>query len=268
MRQHSSRSPMPARLESRVGMPLSAEANSVAGTVIGITGREGGAYIDLNARGADQYFIFSDGFTVDGEGNATFAGDLGAISGTFDIVRGGRWENQEVSPTRGIRLDTSVTRPITWQYYIDMAATGSDLILRFPGLEITADGNATFDGELVGATGTFSGDVTSGATIAASIFTSTNAQFSGGISADSVFCDNAGAGVTLDGTGLTGLGTEVNVGSLGSVVAGSFFTSGFGTPIELSGARPTISGSRGGNAALASLLSAFNGSLWTDSTTA
>lgn len=63
--------------------------------------------------------------------------------------------------------------------YFDINAQGTDPILSHPGLVITADGDASFAGDLSAATGTFGGTVTAGGTIAASNFTATTAFFQG-----------------------------------------------------------------------------------------
>lgn len=270
MRQHSSRSPMPARLESRVGMPLSAEANTVAGTVIGITGREGAAYINLNARGPDEYFIFSDGFTVDGEGNADFAGDIGAISGTFDVVIGGRWDSASSNPLRGIRLDSSVTKPGTWNDYIDFAATGSNPMIVLGGLTVLANGTAEFSGSLNAATGTFAGSLSaatgtfSGALSAASgtfagtvqseTFTAAQATFSGDVVADA-FRGGTAALASVANISFSGTSCSIDATSIG------FYGN---APQSIR----TVTGAKGGNAALTSLCAQLEAAgLIVDSTT-
>lgn len=68
--------------------------------------------------------------------------------------------------------------------YFDINAQGSDPILSHPGLVITADGDASFAGDLSAATGTFSGTVTAAAIIAASSFTAANPVFTGDIVLD------------------------------------------------------------------------------------
>lgn len=262
------RSPLPKLPTTGLNVPPSQVARETEALRTALSGRQDVAYINLNARGADQFFIFSAGFTVDGDGNASFTGDVSALSGTFEIVRGGRWDNLETNPTRGIRLDSSVAKPGTWADYIDFAATGTQVMVKLGGLEVRANGSAEFSGELSAATGSFAGDVTSSATVAAELFTATNAQFTGGISAESYNVDSGAAIFTLDGTGLSCIGGDITAGALGSVSAGEIVVLNGGGSITLTGPKPTVTGSRGGNAALASLLTALDGiGLLTDSST-
>lgn len=271
-RQHQSRSPMPARLESRVGMPLSAEAQSVAGTVIGLTGREGSAYINLNARGPDEYFIFSDGFTVDGDGNADFAGDIGAISGTFDVVIGGRWDSASTNPLRGIRLDSSVTKPGTWTDYIDFAATGSSPMIVLGGLVVLANGSAEFSGSLDAATGTFAGTlsaaggtftgtVTASAVVAAGSFTAAEAFFDGLVAADS-FHGTVGSLISVANLSFSGTSATLDATTINLSATNVGFYGNSAGPIR------TVTGAKGGNAALTSLCAQLEAAgLIVDSTT-
>ena len=83
---------------------------------------------------------------------------LSAISASMGTIFAGTLNNLETTPTMGIRLDSSSTKPASWTSYIDFAASGSDPIFKFPGIEITTT-QATFSGALSAATGSFSGEL-------------------------------------------------------------------------------------------------------------
>lgn len=267
------RSPLPKLPTTGLNVPPSQVARETEALRTALSGRQDVAYINLNARGADQFFIFSAGFTVDGDGNASFTGDVSALSGTFEIVRGGRWDNLATNPTRGIRLDSSVAKPGTWANYIDFAATGTQVMVKLGGLEVRANGSAEFSGELSAATGSFAGDVTSSATVAAELFTAPTATFTGTVVSPSF--QTGGPEITYVSVGSFGVNNALSPSSSWalSTGGGGGYNARFDTGVEASGFQLSsgsinITGSRGGNAALASLLTALASiGLITDSTT-
>lgn len=143
----------------------------------------------------------------------------------------------ESVPTRGIRLNPATARPASWTEYIDMCATGSDPLLQFPAVTIRANGTADFRGSfaLVGG-----GIIASDADM---VLEATDNVLIQSTSGGSMTIGNGTGPVTING-GSDG----VRVGALGTQVG--FFGANGST-------RPVVTGSRGGNAALASLLNAL-----------
>lgn len=163
--------------------------------------------------------------------------------------------------------------------FLDFTAAGNDPFLKHPALELQADGDATFSGALSAASGTFAG------TVSGTSFTGATATFTGSVRVrgggayDSVKIDTdeieiwnsglerglslqatAGTGIVNGGTGGLTLesAADVLIQSLGgtailahdpAAAAGFYGSAG--------AAQQTVTGSRGGNAALASLLTAL-----------
>jgi hypothetical protein len=178
--------------------------------------------------------------------------------------------------TAGVLQNAAGTR------FIDLDASGSDPFIQHDNFELLADGTATFSGDLSAASGTFSG------TVASSSFTASTATFSGLIFAgagavemgDAVvgggyisILNNAGTstfgGLQAYGTGGPGSADTLRLFAHTAATAGLLIDAddiGFfgATPIS----QPDVTGSRGGNAALASLLTALEDlGLITDSST-
>lgn len=164
--------------------------------------------------------------------------------------------------------------------YLDLNATGTDPIFYSSKFQILASGSATFSGTVAstsftGSSATFNGDVSIGAPSATGATLSITGEVTPPVPGPSVQL-TATLAVSSDNDTLTVSGvTTLAVSALsttGTATVGGNLAHGgtnagfFGaTP----GAKPTASGSRGGNAALASLLTGLSGlGLITDSTTA
>lgn len=109
--------------------------------------------------------------------------ELSAITADVGTLNAGIIQNNVTpAPTAGIRLDSSSSIGAGWNTYLDLAATGSDPVLYHTTFTLSADGTAVFSGALSAASGSFSGTVSSGATIAAESFTGGNLVITGDIS--------------------------------------------------------------------------------------
>jgi hypothetical protein len=185
---------------------------------------------------------------------------LSAIYADLGTITAGYIKNS--GNTAAIRVSGSATLPST--NYIDFTATGNNPWLKTTALELQADGDATFSG-------TVSGDS----------FTGTNAIFSGSvktntgggsaftsISGSAVTCTNliAGEDIQMRLGGTVGEIRITNGGSTTQVIDFDRTKIGFLNTAAVS--KQTVTGSRGGNAALASVLTALaNFGLITDSST-
>lgn len=88
-------------------------------------------YINLDAVGS-QPFINSEKFYITAAGNAYFAGELVAASGTFGIITSGYLQGL-TDPTHN---------------FIDLSAAGSSPFIKHPSMELRADGSASFAGAI------------------------------------------------------------------------------------------------------------------------
>ncbi len=74
---------------------------------------------------------------------------LSSISVNVGTVWAGLINNQSSSPVAGMRLDSSPTKPATWQRYIDLSASGTDYFLYGSSdFWVKANGDAYFGGTL------------------------------------------------------------------------------------------------------------------------
>jgi len=80
-------------------------------------------------------------------------GFLSAIAADVGTLTTGRLQN--TANTAGVLL--SGTPPSAWESYLRLSATGTQSFLRHPGLDLRANGDAIFSGDLSAAKGTFSG---------------------------------------------------------------------------------------------------------------
>ena len=85
---------------------------------------------------------------------------LAAIVADIGIITAGRLDNASSSPTAGIRLTSSYSKPGTWTRYVDFAATSSSPVFKHEAMSLNADGSADFSG-----------------TVSSSSFTANTAQF-------------------------------------------------------------------------------------------
>lgn len=196
---------------------------------------------------------------------------LSAISADLGTVTAGHIRNS--GNTAAIRLSGTATLPTT--NFIDFTATGSDPFLKHPGLTLEADGDANFGGTVSAAAFTASAPVFSGEVSFKTGLGFVTSKIGGsgfgcyqywGIDDGSLNrgnarleAENGGAAFFVyDGDGST-KGTRTL--SLGNAKLGFFST----TPVS----KPTVTGSRGSNAALASALTALSTlGLLTDSSSA
>ncbi len=200
---------------------------------------------------------------------------LSAITAALGTIVSGLLQNAASSPTAAIRLDAASTLPGTATVYLDLAATGSNPVLHHSRMDLNRDGSALFSGKvkLIRSDAGTALEFLDGATTVVSVKSELNAGGNPGVLLEFstgqklTFASTSG-GINM-GADVGGVLTNISFTSDGKVIVGGTMIhdgSQLGFFSHAAASKPTVTGSRGGNAALASLLTALAGlGLLTDS---